>query len=254
MRTHALWKVITHMALARGPTSADTRSRISAAALLVKVIASTWPGCTARAASRWAIRWVSTRVLPGPGTGDDEERPALVQHGLALLGVQAGEQLVGVGARPPGGPAVGAAPGGGRLGPGGHAGGVDQGRVGARVGRRVDVRVGPRLADVEAVEEGAHVGPNPTWRHRPARSRRPAAERAATWGGRGHHRGPGRRASSELLAPGVDEEAGVAGAVVGEEQLEGDRVRHAGDVGALADRDAHGHGGRDRDAALAGRP
>ena len=52
MRTQALWKVITHIALARGPTSAATRSRISAAALLVKVMASTWPGCTPRAASR----------------------------------------------------------------------------------------------------------------------------------------------------------------------------------------------------------
>ena len=44
MRTQALWNVITHIALARGPTSAATRSRISAAALLVKVMARTWPG------------------------------------------------------------------------------------------------------------------------------------------------------------------------------------------------------------------
>ena len=52
IRTQALWKVITHIALARGPTKDSTRSRISAAALLVKVMARTWPGCTLRSASR----------------------------------------------------------------------------------------------------------------------------------------------------------------------------------------------------------
>ena len=41
MRTHALWNVMTHMARARGPTRASTRSRISAAALFVKVMART---------------------------------------------------------------------------------------------------------------------------------------------------------------------------------------------------------------------
>jgi hypothetical protein len=46
------WKVITHIARARPPTTAATRSRISAAALLVNVIARTSPGCTPRAASR----------------------------------------------------------------------------------------------------------------------------------------------------------------------------------------------------------
>ena len=52
MRTHIEWNVDTHMARARGPTSAATRSFISPAALLVKVIARTSPGCTCRAASR----------------------------------------------------------------------------------------------------------------------------------------------------------------------------------------------------------
>ena len=52
MRTQAEWNVMTHMARARLPTTAATRSRISAAALLVKVMARTSPGCTPRAASR----------------------------------------------------------------------------------------------------------------------------------------------------------------------------------------------------------
>ncbi|CAM5231522.1 hypothetical protein SALBM217S_04803 [Streptomyces griseoloalbus] len=66
MRTHALWNVVTHIAFARGPTSCSTRSFISPAALLVKVIARIWPGWTPRSARRWAMRWVSTRVLPDP--------------------------------------------------------------------------------------------------------------------------------------------------------------------------------------------
>src|SRR4051812_29660942 len=66
MRTQALWKVETHMALARGPTSCSTRSFISPAALFVNVIARIWPGWTWRSASNQAMRWVSTRVLPEP--------------------------------------------------------------------------------------------------------------------------------------------------------------------------------------------
>ena len=39
MRTHMLWKVDTHMPRLRGPTRPCKRSRISAAALLVNVMA-----------------------------------------------------------------------------------------------------------------------------------------------------------------------------------------------------------------------
>ena len=43
MRTQDEWKVEIHMILARPPTSASMRSRISAAALLVKVMARISP-------------------------------------------------------------------------------------------------------------------------------------------------------------------------------------------------------------------
>ena len=69
------WKVDTHIAAARRPTSASTRSFISAAALLVKVIAMTSPGCTWRSASSQPMRWVSTRVLPEPA-------PATISSGV----------------------------------------------------------------------------------------------------------------------------------------------------------------------------
>jgi len=52
MRTHAEWNVETHMARLRAPTSEATRSRISPAALLVKVIARICPGRTSRDARR----------------------------------------------------------------------------------------------------------------------------------------------------------------------------------------------------------
>ncbi len=52
IRTQAEWNVDTHMCRAAGPTSAATRSRISAAALFVKVIASTSPGRARPAANR----------------------------------------------------------------------------------------------------------------------------------------------------------------------------------------------------------
>jgi hypothetical protein len=65
-RTPSEWKVlITSGRAARAPTSAFVRSRISAAALLVKVIAAIWAGSTPLA-SRRATLCVITRVLPDP--------------------------------------------------------------------------------------------------------------------------------------------------------------------------------------------
>ena len=51
MRTHIEWKVDTHMPRERVPTSCAKRSRISAAALLVKVMARISHGA-ARSCSR----------------------------------------------------------------------------------------------------------------------------------------------------------------------------------------------------------
>ena len=94
MRTHAEWNVLTHMIFARPPTSSATRSRISAAALLVNVIARIEPGWALRSEISQAIRRVSTRVLPEPAPGDDEQRRPLVDDGLALRLVEPLEQLL----------------------------------------------------------------------------------------------------------------------------------------------------------------
>jgi hypothetical protein len=74
MRTQAEWKVDTHMRSPTGPMSAATLSRISAAALLVKVMARISPGRARRVAMRWAMRRVRTRVLPDPA-------PAMMSRG-----------------------------------------------------------------------------------------------------------------------------------------------------------------------------
>jgi hypothetical protein len=69
------WKVDTHIAADRRPTSASTRSFISAAALFVKVMAMISPGWTWRSARSQPMRWVSTRVLPDPA-------PATISSGV----------------------------------------------------------------------------------------------------------------------------------------------------------------------------
>ena len=66
MRAQAEWKVMTHIARIARPTSSSTRSRISDAALLVNVIARISSARAWRVRIRYAIRWVSTRVLPEP--------------------------------------------------------------------------------------------------------------------------------------------------------------------------------------------
>ena len=181
MRTQALWKVITHIALARGPTRRRHPLAHLGGGLVGEGDGEHLAGLHAPGRQQVGDAVGEHPGLARAGTGDDEQRAALVQHGLALLGVEADEQLLGVGARPGRrGAAVGPQTSGGGLGPGGHTGRVDQRRVGAVVGGGVHVRLVARSAEVEAVEEGAHVGVNPTCRHRPHRAAAPPArDRAA---------------------------------------------------------------------------
>ena len=65
-RSPKAWKVLTHTLSAPSGTSADTRSRISPAALLVKVTAVISHGRASPSAISQATLWVRTRVLPLP--------------------------------------------------------------------------------------------------------------------------------------------------------------------------------------------
>ena len=84
----------THIFSATGPTSAPTRVFISSAALLVKVMARISNGLIPWSRMRWAMRCVSTRVLPDPGARHDEQRALGVGDRLRLDGVQPGEERV----------------------------------------------------------------------------------------------------------------------------------------------------------------
>src|SRR4029453_8580918 len=75
MRTQAEWKVETHINLARLPIKSITRPRISAAALLVKVMARIDPGCTLRGRTKKQLGRETTGVLPDPA-------PATTSTGL----------------------------------------------------------------------------------------------------------------------------------------------------------------------------
>ena len=98
--------MLTHMIRARLPTRASTRSFISAAALLVKVIARIEPGWALRSATSQAIRRVSTRVLPDPAPATTSSGCPAWTTASPLGLVQPVEQLLG----------RRAAPGGARLG------------------------------------------------------------------------------------------------------------------------------------------
>src|SRR5210317_1556860 len=66
IRTHAEWKVEIHIPVAASPINPLMRSRISPAALLVKVMARIWLGHASRVCSKPAIRLVKTLVFPEP--------------------------------------------------------------------------------------------------------------------------------------------------------------------------------------------
>ena len=78
MRTHMEWKVDTHMPRERVPTSCARRSRISAAALLVKVMARISHGAARSCSRMLAMRYVSTRVLPEPAPASTRSGPWVV--------------------------------------------------------------------------------------------------------------------------------------------------------------------------------
>ena len=100
MRPQAAWNVITQAARAGGPTRSSSRSRISAAALFVNVIARISVGFAPTAASRCAIRRVRTRVFPEPAPAITSSGPSVVEHGLALGRIQVVEVRLGRASRP----------------------------------------------------------------------------------------------------------------------------------------------------------
>ena len=96
MRPQAEWNVITHMRAAmRPPTSCCTRSFISVAARLVKVIASISVGEASSWSIRCAIRCVSTRVLPEPAPATTSSGPSVHSTASRCCGFRASSVAAG---------------------------------------------------------------------------------------------------------------------------------------------------------------
>ena len=83
---HAEWKVETCMNLASGPTRFSTLSLISPAALLVKVTARMLYGFTFLSDMRYAILYVSVRVLPEPAPASIKSGPSGAVTAAACIG------------------------------------------------------------------------------------------------------------------------------------------------------------------------
>jgi hypothetical protein len=91
MRTPTEWKVPIHIPAGSRPSAFRTRSRISPAALLVKVSARIPAGSTPCSSTSQAMRVVSTRVFPDPAPASTSSGSLEVRGGFALLGVQVRE-------------------------------------------------------------------------------------------------------------------------------------------------------------------
>ena len=88
-RAQIEWNVPSHRPSALPPTSPSTRSRISRAALLVKVTARIWLGQARRVARIWASRVTSTRVLPVPAPASTSTAPSSVSAASRCSGLSA---------------------------------------------------------------------------------------------------------------------------------------------------------------------
>src|SRR3954465_2722881 len=96
MRPQAAWNVITHAARAGGPTRSVSRSRISPAALFVKVIARISGGFAPTALSKCAMRRVSTRVFPEPAPAITSTGPSVVSTASRCAGLRSWRYVSGV--------------------------------------------------------------------------------------------------------------------------------------------------------------
>ena len=95
MRTHMAWNVQIHMPRVPPGSTLPRRSRISAAALLVNVMASTCHGRTPSSAIMWAMRNVSTRVLPEPAPASTRSGPRVHSAALRCAGLRPSRSTVG---------------------------------------------------------------------------------------------------------------------------------------------------------------
>src|SRR3990172_8737108 len=100
---HSEWNVDTHRRLQSEPRSASTRVRISSAALLVNVTASTSLVCAWPSPMRYAMRLAITRVLPDPAPARINRGPLVCRTAWRCSGFRVSKNCIG---KPPRAPRV----------------------------------------------------------------------------------------------------------------------------------------------------
>src|SRR5712692_5303014 len=96
MRTQVEWNVaMSGGRIPAGRTRSSTRRRISPAALLVKVTASTWRGWTPSTPRSHAIRWAMTRVLPLPAPASTSTGPLVAWTACCWAGLSEARTVSG---------------------------------------------------------------------------------------------------------------------------------------------------------------
>ena len=95
IRTHVEWNVDTHIVRARGPTSCDHPLAHLGGGLVGEGDRQDLPDADVARGQQVGDAAGQHRRLARAGAGHDQQRRALVQHGLALLRVEAVQQLIG---------------------------------------------------------------------------------------------------------------------------------------------------------------
>ena len=90
------WKVPSHIPEMPSPTSSSMRVRISRAALFVKVTARISDGFALPVATRWAMRQVSTRVLPLPAPAKMSSGPSGASTARRCCSLRPSRRLPGI--------------------------------------------------------------------------------------------------------------------------------------------------------------
>ena len=97
IRTQVEWNVDTHMTRARGPTSCDHPLAHLGGGLVGEGDGQDLPDADVAGGQQVGDAAGEHGRLARAGARHDQQRRALVQHGLALLRVEAVEKLIGLG-------------------------------------------------------------------------------------------------------------------------------------------------------------
>ena len=94
IRAHMAWKVDIQIRLLSAMFILAIRSRISPAALLVKVMARICEGQACPVSIMWAMRWIMVRVFPDPAPASINSGPSMVSAASRCRGFNPSNKLM----------------------------------------------------------------------------------------------------------------------------------------------------------------